>query len=368
MSDEDDFIIRESRADKPIGYPPNFIIRKALENLYTSIVGALDVGDFETLLKEVADLTYDEAKEKLITQYGTPKELSKARLKAKSIEAEEKLEQAEQEALAEQRTLEEEFAEIEGVARRTLAENLELFRRNQELQKEVKRLKEELEKKPVLPAPPTPVVPIVAPAVPPAHGSMYNEFKGRINQAVTLPDIDEVVAEIYDIAQHEEYDQLTRPDISELIALARDTYERRSMKLAEMRLPEKKIKKPAKPGEKPAVEETRIKREEAPVFFGALPPGVMYRYSRPDRETAVFQDIPFVRDYELERTIIRNGLLLFPPQWYALPPEEKHNRYGWTLASAFRHAVEYLHKFSWTDLERDYGIPKEYIDAWRESK
>lgn len=370
MSDDDDFNVREGRADKPIGYPPTkAFVRQALEKLYISIVGALDVGDFETYLKESADLTYDEAKDKMIREYGTPTELSEARMRAKSKEAEAKMELAEKEARAEQRTLEEEFSEIEEIAHRTLAENLELFRRNEGLEKEVKHLKEELAKKPAPPAPGIPVPPGAAPALPPAHGSMFNEFRRRITEAVTLADLDEIAADIYDIAQHEEYDKLTRSDVSGLIALTRETYERRSARLAEMRLPEKR-KKPAKPGEKPTEEEIRIKRErvEAPVFFGILPPQVMHRYLRPDTETVVFQDMPFVRDYELERTIIRNNLLLFPPQWYALPPEEKYNRYGWDLASAFRHAVEYLHKFSWADLERDYGIPKEYIKAWRGSQ
>lgn len=50
MSDVDDFVIKEGQADKPMGYPPNPLVRKYLENLYISIVGALDVGDFETFL------------------------------------------------------------------------------------------------------------------------------------------------------------------------------------------------------------------------------------------------------------------------------------------------------------------------------
>ena len=57
MFDADDFIVGEGRADKPIGYPPtNAFVRQALEKTYISIMGALDVGDFETFLKEVADL------------------------------------------------------------------------------------------------------------------------------------------------------------------------------------------------------------------------------------------------------------------------------------------------------------------------
>lgn len=349
-----------------MGYPPNPIVKKALENLYTSIMGALDVGDFETFLKESADLTYDEAKEKMIREYGSPQQLSEARLKAKSAEAGAKLEQAEREALDEQRTLEQEFAELDEIARKRLGENLELSRRNDALEKELKRLKEELEKmKAVPPSVPPGVpapVPVAAPAVPSAHGSMYQEYKKRIGEVVLMHDIDDLASEIFDIAEREEHDKLTKSDISELMAQLRDIAERRAMDLAEKRLPEIKPKERKKPKEK--TEDVRI-RVEAPAFFGILPPQVMHRYLRPDIETVVFQDIPFIRDYELERTIIRNNLLLFPPVWYALPPEEKISRYGWDLAGAFRHAVEYLHKFSWEDLIKDYGIPEKYVEAWR---
>ena len=363
---DDDFLIGEGRADKPIGYPPtNAFIRHALEKMYISIVGALDIGDFETFLKESADLTYDEAKDKMIREYGTPTELSQARLKAKSAEAASKLELAEQETLAEQRTLEREFAELDEIARKRLGENFELSRRNEELEKELKRLKEELAKAKVVPpaalppGAPAPYVPAALPAAPPVHGSMYNEYLMRISQVFTIHDIDEVSSEIFDIVEKEEYYKLTKSDIDELMKRLREIAERRAMKLAEIRLPEIKPKIRRLEEVRPGV--------EAPVFFGVLPPQVMHRYLRPDIEKAAFAGEEFVRDYELERTIIRNNLLLFPPHWYAFPPTEKKRRYGWDMSTAFKHAVEYLHKYSWEDLTRDYGIPEKYVDAWKKS-
>lgn len=356
--DEDDFIIREGRADKPIGTSPNPIIKKALENLYISIVGALDVGDFSTFLKEVADLSYEEAKDKMIREYGSPTQLSAAKMKAKSSEAASRLEVAEQETLAEQRTLEQEFVELDEIARKRLGENFELSRRNEELEQELKRLKEELAK-----AKPMPLgvpVPASSPAVP--HGSMYDEYMRRINEVISIHDMNDLASEIFDIAEREEYYKLTKSDIAEILERLRKVSEKRAMQLAEMKITEKPIIKPKAPEEV-----TRRKREKAevPEFFGTLPPHVMYRYGRPDPETSIFKDIPFYRDHELERTIIRNGLLLFPPIWYALPSEEKRSRYGWDLASAMQHAVEALHKFSWEDLNKDYGIPEKYVEAWK---
>ena len=363
---EDDFLIGEGRTDKPIGYPPtNAFVRRALENLYISIVGALDVGDFDTFLKESADLTYDEAKDKMIREYGTPTELSQARLKAKSEEAASKLELAEQETLAEQRTLEQEFAELEEVARKRLGDNFELSRRNAELEKELKRLKEELAKAKAVPpaalppGAPVPPVPAAPPAAPPAHGSMYDEYLRRISEVITMHDLDELASEIFDIVEREEYYKLTKSDVDELMKRLRETSERRAMQLAEMKIPEIKPKK-RKPEEiRPGV--------ELPAFVGILPPQVMHRYLRPDIETSTFAGEEFVRDYELERTIIRNNLLLFPPHWYAFPPSEKKRRYGWDISTAFKHAVEYLHKFSWDDLVRDYGIPEKYVEAWKKA-
>ena len=360
----DDFLIGEGRADKPIGYPPtNAFVRHALEKLYISIVGALDIGDFETLLKESADLTYDEAKDKMIREYGTPKELSEARLKAKTAEAASKLELAEQETLAEQRTLEQEFAELDEIARKRLGENIELSRRNVEIEKELKRLKEELAKAKAVPpaalppGAPVPPVPAAPPAAPPVHGRMYDEYLRRISEVITMRELDELASEIFDIIEREEYYKLTKSDVAELMKRLRETSERRAMRLAEMKIPEIKPKIRKLEEIRPGV--------EAPAFIGVLPPQVMHRYLRPDIEKAAFAGEEFVRDHELERTIIRNNLLLFPPHWYVFPPSEKIRRYGWDMASAFRHAVEALHKFSWEDLERDYGIPKKYIDVWR---
>ena len=362
----DDFLIGEGRADKPIGYPPtNAFVKHALEKMYISIVGAIDVGDFETFLKESADLTYDEAKDKMIREYGTQKELSEARYKAKSKEAASKLELAEQETLAEQRTLEQEFAELDEIARKRLGQNFELSRRNEELEKELKRLKEELMKaKAVPPAAlppgvPVPYVPAAPPAAPPVHGSMYNEYLMRISEVITMRELDELASEIFDIIEKEEYYKLTRSDTDELMKRLRQTSERRAMQLAEIRLPEIKPKIRRLEEGRPGV--------EAPVFFGVLPPQVMHRYLRPDIEKATFAGEEFVRDYELERTIIRNNLLLFPPHWYAFPPSEKKRRYGWDMSTAFKHAVEYLHKYSWDDLIRDYGIPEKYVEAWKKT-
>lgn len=365
MFDPDDFIIKEGRADKPIGYPPNPIIRKAFENLYTSIVGALDVGDFETFLKESADLTYSEAKDKMIREYGTPKELSEARLKAKTVESETKLEMAEQEARAEQRTLEQEFAELDDVARKRLGENLELSRRNEELERELRRQREELAKMKAAPpaaAPPGVPAPPVPAAPPAAHGSMYQEYRKRISEVTTIAEINDLAAEIFDIAEREEYSKLTKGDISELLEDLRKTGERRAIKLAEMRIPELKPKiRKVKPAER------EIEGIEGIPFLGVLPPQVMHRYLRSDIEEASFAGERFIIDHELVRTIMRNTLLLFPPQWYALPPNEKIKRYGWDIPSAFKHAVEYLHKFSWDDLVKDYGIPEKYVEAWKKS-
>ena len=362
MFDEDDFVVREKKGvDKPIGYPPtNAFVRKALEKTYISILGALDVGDFETFLKEVADLTYDEAKNKLITQYGTQKDLSEARLKARTVEAEAKMEQAEREVLAEQRTLETEFAEVEEVARRYLGENLELSRRNEELRREVARLKAELEKKAVptaLPpaAPPAapPAVPAV-PVIPTERGSQYQEFRKRITDILPQREIDEIANEIFDILEHQEFNRLTRRDAEELLAELRTIAQRKSM----LEL-EKRISPP------PA----RMRREEkiaAPMpFIGISPAQVVYRYTAPETAMFVSMGAEFVRDFELERVIKYNRLLGFPEHWYTISPFGKRERYGWDMASAMREAVDHLHKFSWRSLEKDFGIPRDYIDAWK---
>jgi len=56
-----------------IGDPANPIMRIQLLNLWKRALGAEDLGDFTTFMKEVSDLTYHEAKDKLIKTYGKPK-------------------------------------------------------------------------------------------------------------------------------------------------------------------------------------------------------------------------------------------------------------------------------------------------------
>lgn len=55
-----------------IGDPPNPIMRIQLLNLWKQAVGAEDLGDFTTFMKEVSDLTYHEARDKLVRAYGMP--------------------------------------------------------------------------------------------------------------------------------------------------------------------------------------------------------------------------------------------------------------------------------------------------------
>lgn len=56
-----------------IGDKPNPIMKQQLLKLWKQLLGAEDIGDFETFMKEVSDLTYHEAKEKLLKTYGSPK-------------------------------------------------------------------------------------------------------------------------------------------------------------------------------------------------------------------------------------------------------------------------------------------------------
>lgn len=352
MYDDDDFLIGE-KADRPIGFPPNPIIRQALEKTYISIVGAIDLGDFETFLKEVADLTYDEAKNKLITQYGTQKDLSAARLKARSAEAEAKMEQAEAEALAEQRTLETEFAEVEQIARKYLGENMDLSRRNEDLRKEVERLKAELEKKAAAPAAIAPV---------PERGNQYQEFRHRITKLLTQKEIDDIANEIFDILEHQEFKRLTRKDAEELLSDLRTIAQKKSMLDLE-----KRISPP--PSKRREEEMPRMRREKEigalPPFLGISPAQVVYRYTTPDTQKFVSMGEEFVRDFELERVIKYNRLLGFQEHWYTLSPFGKRERYGWDMASAMREAVDHLRKFTWTSLEQDFGIPRDYIEGWK---
>ncbi len=264
MEDYDGFLIGE-KADKPLGYPPSGIYRKNLEKLYISIVGSLDLGDFTTFLKESADLTYIEAKNKLLATYGSPKQLSEASLRAKTKEDKLKLELAEHEAEQEKRTLEQEYEELDEIARKRLDENLGLIRKNEELQKEIQRLKEEIEKtkviQPVIPTPtplppkaieikavpqptpepistPTPppeTPPSPPPAIPPTHGSLYEQFKIKINFARTVTELNKISADVFDILAKDETEKLTDADISELrqdLKQAFEAVERRSAERA----------------------------------------------------------------------------------------------------------------------------------------
>jgi len=360
MAGNDDFLVKE-KADKPIGFPPIGIIRKNLEILYTSITGALDVGDFETFLKEIADLSYSEAKDKMIREFGTPIELSQAKLKARTEEAASKLELAEEETLAEQRTLESKFAELDEIARKRLGEILELSKKNEELEREVKRLKEAMAGGERI-APP---VPTTAPLA--AHGSMYQEYRKRISEVFTIAGVSDLAAEIFDIAEHEEYDKLTKSDITELLEDLRKIGERRALKLTEMKIRGKPvIRGLPEIGKEEGLPARKREKREVPAY--PIPSGIpqiSYKYTTPDVETFTSMGDEFIRDFELERTIKINRLLLFPDHWYTLSPWGKREVYGWDMGSAMREAVQHLHKFSWDSLNRDYGIPKEYIKVWR---
>lgn len=96
-----------------------------------------------------------------------------------------------------------------------------------------------------------------------------------------------------------------------------------------------------------------------------IPPGPpAYKYSRPDTRTAVFMGTGFVRDMELERTVENNRLLEYPAEWYLFPPEEKRRRYGADIPTAFKSGVD-QRRYSWEDLTVVYGIPAEYVQAWK---
>ena len=58
-----------------IGNPPNSIMRMQLLKLWKEVLGSDDVGDFRTFMKEATNLTYDEAKRKLLKTYGTPERI-----------------------------------------------------------------------------------------------------------------------------------------------------------------------------------------------------------------------------------------------------------------------------------------------------
>lgn len=266
MVESDDFLIKE-KADKPLGYPPIGIYRKNLENLYISILGAIDLKDFETFLKESKDLVYSEAKDKMIREFGSPKQLSEASLRAKTKEDKLKLEIAEHEVDQEKRTLEQEFSELDEIARQRLAENFTLIRKNEELEKEVKRLKTEIEAKglptyaptsapapvspptvqakaPSQPPPPSkvpskkikPIIPQTPPPTTPReHGRLYDSLKIKINFSNSISELERIAVDIYGILSRDEMEKLNDADISELledIGKARESLERRSLERA----------------------------------------------------------------------------------------------------------------------------------------
>ena len=134
--------------------------------------------------------------------------------------------------------------------------------------------------------------------------------------------------------------------------------EKRISPPAKRRKPEKEV-----PEKVPAWR--RREEEIAPPFLGISPAQVVYRYTEPDTEKFVSMGEEFVRDFELERVIKYNRLFGFPEHWYTISPFGKRERYGWDMASAMREAVDHLRKFSWISLEKDFGIPRDYIEAWK---
>ncbi len=230
--------------------------------------------------------------------------------------------------------IEEDFDEMEEIARKRLAENLDLFRKNAALESDIEQLKKEIAKAKVV-CPAISAVP-AAPAIPLEHGSMYQEFRKRVAQATTLIEINETADEIFEIVE-EGNGRLTGKDIDELLPGLRK------------KMPEEKRR-------------ARIpveKRVEAPP-----PVPQVYIYTRPDTRAAVYMGKGFVRDMELERNIAANKLLAFSPDWYLLPAEEKRKRYGADIPTAFRSGVD-QRKYSWEDLTAIYGIPAEYVQAWK---
>ena len=232
--------------------------------------------------------------------------------------------------------IEEDFNAMEEIARKRLAENLELFRKNAELESEIKQISKEIAKAKAV-CPGISVVPVpAAPVIPHEHGSMYLEFKKRVAKASTLTEINEIADEIFEIVEKGD-GRMTKKDIDELLPDLRK------------KLPEEK-RRARKPVEK---------KVEAP-------PPVMqvYKYSKPDTRAAVFMGKGFIRDMELERTITTNKLLAFSQEWYLFPPEEKRKRYGADIPTAFRNGVD-QRKYTWEDLTAVYGIPAEYVQAWK---
>ena len=232
--------------------------------------------------------------------------------------------------------IEEDFDVLEEIARKRLAENLDLFKKNAELESEIKQLSKEIAKAKVV-CPGISVVPVpAAPVIPLEHGSMYPEFRKRVDQASTLTEINEIANDIFEIVEKGD-GRMTKKDIDELLPNLRK------------KLPEEK-RRARKPVEK---------RVEAPP-----PIQQVYVYSRPDTRAAVFMGTRFIRDLELERTIDANRLLAFSPDWYLLPAEEKRKRFGADIPTAFRSGVD-QRRYTWEDLTAIYGIPAEYVQAWK---
>ena len=50
-------------------------MRMQLLKLWKEVLGSDDVGDFRTFMKEAANLTYDEARRRLLKTYGTPERI-----------------------------------------------------------------------------------------------------------------------------------------------------------------------------------------------------------------------------------------------------------------------------------------------------
>ena len=230
--------------------------------------------------------------------------------------------------------IEEDIDILEEISRKRLAENLELFRKKVALESEIEQLKKDIANARIV-CPAISVVP-AAPAIHTEHGSRYLEFKKRVAQASTPTEISETADEIFEIVE-EGNGGLTMEDINELLPILR-----------------KKI-----------FEEKRMTRKPIERRVEAPPPvPQIYKYTRPDIRATVFKTKRFVRDLELERTIVSNKLLTFAPEWYLLPPEEKLKKYGADVPTAFRKRID-LRIYSWDDLTAVYGIPAEYVQAWK---
>lgn len=64
-----------------IGYPPNAIMKMQLLKLWREVLRSEDAGGFRTFMKEAADLTYEEARRRLLKTYGTSEWITDLRMK-----------------------------------------------------------------------------------------------------------------------------------------------------------------------------------------------------------------------------------------------------------------------------------------------